>query len=218
MTPPRELLEWTWVSYDEVLWPIDIMLTVAIIGIAAATALGAYRDYPFRAKLVEAYLAASAQRGDLVERLALSGDPVEMPLVAAGTAAGSVTLDDHLSGRRAARTRAVEAKSGPTAAADATAGIRALRTGGAEVVRSSSKYVSSAGIVGSAILVTGTIDGRAYEFGMFPAALEDETPSVYSWYCGRRRVPDGMLAQPPAIQNALPDELLAAPCRRGRAR
>ncbi len=46
---------------------IELMIVVAIIGILAAVALPAYRDYTLRAKLSEAILAASACRTTISE-------------------------------------------------------------------------------------------------------------------------------------------------------
>ncbi len=46
---------------------IELMITVAIIGILAATALPAYQDYTTRAKLSEVILALSACRTSITE-------------------------------------------------------------------------------------------------------------------------------------------------------
>jgi type IV pilus assembly protein PilA len=46
---------------------IELMITVAIIGILAAVALPAYSDYTIRAKMTEAVLAASACRHSITE-------------------------------------------------------------------------------------------------------------------------------------------------------
>jgi type IV pilus assembly protein PilA len=51
------------------------MITVAIIGILAAVALPAYRDYTVRAKVTEALLAASSCRTTITEIVASAAAP-----------------------------------------------------------------------------------------------------------------------------------------------
>jgi type IV pilus assembly protein PilA len=62
-------------SLNKGLTLIELMITVAIIGILAAVALPAYQDYTIRAKMSEVMLAASACRVSISEIYQQGGTP-----------------------------------------------------------------------------------------------------------------------------------------------
>lgn len=210
MTPNREYIKWSWPEFHLV-FPIDFMLSVAIIGLMAGIALVNYSPNTFRAKFSEAWIAVATAKYTLIEQLALSGETVEIPFADATGAVSSVTTDDHLSGRKAVKRKSIDITDVDQAKKAAEENRKARELGGGV-----SQYVSSTRIVGNAIVISGTIDGRPYDFGVYPAVADEEAPAVYLWLCGRHDLPEGWLAQPPALSNPLPDNLLTRDCRRRR--
>ena len=94
---------------------IELMIVVAIIGILAAVALPAYKDYTVRAKVSEVVLAATAAKNNVAEWYNIKGAWPTMTDVPATHTSTYVASISHASGTVTAFASAAEAKiSGST--------------------------------------------------------------------------------------------------------
>jgi type IV pilus assembly protein PilA len=89
---------------------IELMIVVAIIGILAAVALPAYRDYTVRAKVSEVMLAAAAAKPNIAEYVTTYGEFPD---------AASVTIENQVSKYVAAVTYARASATAATITATA---------------------------------------------------------------------------------------------------
>lgn len=215
----QDALRWKWPTFGDI-YPIDLMLCVGVVGMAASIAMTINHQQVFRAKFSDVLLAAGAMRVELVEQLALSGEPIDLPDASGARPADASAMDEHLSGRRGSDRRATEQTQAGRKGGDAAPGVEAGAKGAPrdEGSGGESALIKDKRIVDGTILVSGAIDGRGYEFALYPAAADAEAPAVYVWICGRGAVPEGWSARPPASRGRLPDAYLPRECRRGGAR
>jgi hypothetical protein len=218
-----------WPRYGAI-FPLDLVASLTVMLVCAGIALQHVPALVSKAKLSEVYHLVAAKRYELVETLALSGEPVELDL--GGLREGSkgpksADAEELLAGRRMERKAAEPPKgadlsrSGDLASAQKQVEARraARETQAAEGgAQSIGRYVSNVRLVETTIVATARLEsgGPAYELAIYPAVPDEETPAVYVWLCGRQLPALGLLARAPAVRTSVPNSLLPSECRRRR--
>lgn len=208
-----ELASWQWPNFGR-LMPLDLGLVCLIVGLVSAAALRDVEPVEFRAKLSEALLAAAATRLEIVERLALSGDPLDVPGGATVVlpAPASPLTGEHGARRSESRSVLQDVLSG-----GGRLGAGASAAEG-DVRRAESRYITARRIEGNAAIVAGRIGDRPFELALYAAALDIDVPQVLVWQCGPNRLGPAWQGATPMLANQLPDRLLPAVCRHGGPR
>ena len=139
---------------------IELMIVVAIIGILAAVALPAYRDYTVKAKMSEVVLAASQCRTSVSETYQTA---------AAGTAPG---IDGWGCGENATATKYVAAVN-----TDANGGVTVTTQGFGDAAIDGKK-IQLIPYINAAVATVAAIPSQITSFKCAPAAA-DPVPAKY---------------------------------------
>jgi type IV pilus assembly protein PilA len=134
---------------------IELMIVIAIIGILAAVALPAYKDYTIRAKMAEVVLAASACRTTITEVVQ--------------SATSSLPTADNWG---------CEAGSSTSPASKYVESVKVAGTTGVITVKATSVTASGLGdATGMSITLTPYVDAGT-------TAVSTGGQSIYRWVCG----------------------------------
>lgn len=78
---------------------LEIVITLAVLGILAAVAAAGFREYVVRAAVAEGFAFADAARTSVIEARALGAAPSAVSMSSGGVAGHSTSVDWHLAGR-----------------------------------------------------------------------------------------------------------------------
>ncbi len=192
------------VGFMSRLFPIDLVLSIAVYGVVAGLIMQEAAVATHKAKFTEALIASSIGRYDLVERYALTGawsEEDEAPEAALAAEA----QDD--SGTRAHE--AAIAKSGDRREAPVAADPAATRGD-----RQATRLETS--IVDGNVVVAGRLGHLPpIQFGMRPAVADAGAWSV-NWICGSREAPASWESPTVSVAVIAPRGVLTSHCRSGR--
>lgn len=185
--------------------PLDLALAMTCLVTLNALALQTYGDYLHNAHLSEAVLNAGHARIEIVERLAHSGEPVDMP---GGASEDRVqrAASDHLKGPEPGMLErvkgALQQAAGPAP--------------GDPERREVSRYVERVRTEGSTVLLTGQLGGGGggnYTLALSPMVQDGHLPQVLVWQCVHQAMPHGWTGPTVVPHQPPPQAWLPARCR-----
>lgn len=181
--------------------PLDSAISVVAIALAAFTIVGVAVEPVDKAQFMEALIAASVHRIQVVEHLAVTGRPLATDVTASPGArdAAGPEYERHLSGALAAFT------------------IVAPQSGKSDDDRGPAIRV---GVVDGSVIAVGRLrpSEGGYMLPLMPATAPPESGALIAWVCGEAPVPAGRAIPQPRPETRVPVALLPFTCRKGNIR
>lgn len=188
------------VGFMSRLFPIDLVLSIAVYGVVAGLVMQEATVATQKAKFTEALIASSIGRYDLIERYALTG---------AWTDDEAPDNPDALEDAASAAHETAIARSGDRRVASAEPAPAAAKGD-----RLNTRLETS--IVDGNVVVAGRLGNLPpIQFGMRPAVADAGAWSV-NWICGNREAPASWDSPMVGVTVIAPRGVLPSHCRSGR--